>query len=124
VEFRAIGGIKLRILIADDDPIQQHFLERVLIGAGHDVCTADDGRHALAIYRTHPPFDCVVSDLEMPLMTGLELFEAIRKINPDQHFILQTSESRRLLPVQLHKPYSPKALLRALRAPVQPLLPL
>jgi CheY-like chemotaxis protein len=48
-----------------------------LQGAGHDVTVAADGRVALELARDSPP-RCVVTDLRMPGMDGLELIRALR----------------------------------------------
>ena len=120
----------IRLLLVDDDPDQLMGLEKQFLSVdGFDTFTATNGKDALAIYQDQKnlliTFDCVVTDFQMPGMTGLELIEAIRKIRSDQHVILQTSETKRLVPSsipQLHKPYPIRLLLRALRLPVQPLL--
>jgi CheY-like chemotaxis protein len=110
----------------DDDPTMIHWLEKNFLSAdGFDTYSCYSGKEALGIYKSSGPFDAVVTDFQMPGMTGVELIEAIRKIRPDQHVILQTSETKRLVPSsipQLHKPYPIRLLLRALRLPVQPLL--
>lgn len=118
----------MRLLIVDDDDAQVHFLEKQFLGVdGHDVSSHYNAKEALATYKSVGPenWDAVITDYQMPGMTGLELIEEIRKLRPDQHVILQTSETKRLVPSsipQLHKPYPIRALLRVLRLPVQPLL--
>jgi putative two-component system response regulator len=68
----------MRVLIADDDEIALLVLEEALIKAGYEVSTARNGRDALEQVRLG---GCrvVVSDWEMPEMTGLELCKAIRE---------------------------------------------
>ena len=115
----------MRLLIVDDDPDQLHFLEKSFISLdGFDTYSAVNGREALEIYKAHRPFEVVLSDWQMPLMDGVALVREIRKINPQQHCILQTSEKGILIPgcPQLHKPYGLRQLMRLLRLPVQPLL--
>jgi DNA-binding NtrC family response regulator len=120
----------MRLLLVDDDDMQIHWLEKQFLSADdHDVFSCYNAKEALETYKTTGPetFDVVITDFQMPGMTGLELIEEIRKLRPDQHVILQTSETKRLVPSsipQLHKPYPIRLLLRALRMPVQPLLPL
>lgn len=115
----------MRLLLVDDDDAQIYFLEKCFISVdGYDTYSAMNGREALEIYKAHGPFDVVITDYQMPGMTRVELILAIRKINPDQHCVLQTSEPQKLLPgvAQLKKPYLLRSLIRALRLPVQPLL--
>ena len=118
----------MRLLFVDDDDAQIHWLEKQFLSVDdHDVYSHYNAKEALETYKAVGPesFDAVITDFQMPGMTGLELIEAIRKIRPDQHVILQTSETKRLVPSsipQLHKPYPIRVLLRALRLPVQPLL--
>ena len=57
--------------------------QQILEGAGYRVTTAQDGRAALAVLDAETDVACVVSDVEMPLMGGLDLLEAIRA-RPDR----------------------------------------
>ncbi|MFI1994914.1 response regulator [Actinoplanes sp. NPDC020271] len=52
-------------------------LHRLFTGAGFSVQTAPDGHTALRAARRHPP-DVVLTDLDMPGLTGLQLCQAIR----------------------------------------------
>jgi putative two-component system response regulator len=67
----------MRILIVDDDAVSLEMLGHALQRSGHEVTTAGNGREALAIVRGG---SCrlVISDWEMPEMTGVELCRAIR----------------------------------------------
>jgi putative two-component system response regulator len=67
----------MRILIVDDDPMALEMLRHALTKAGHAVETATNGREALdALQRTGCRL--VISDWEMPEMSGVELCRAIR----------------------------------------------
>jgi len=67
----------MKVLIAEDDLVAAEFLQAVLEDAGHDVVAAPDGQEALELFRTHEP-QVVISDWEMPHMSGPELCKAIR----------------------------------------------
>ena len=64
------------IAAADDDLAVQTIVKRVLVRAGHDVSTYDDGAALVEEVRTHHP-DVVVTDNEMPVMTGLEVVRTL-----------------------------------------------
>ena len=66
-----------RILVADDSITTRALEESVLSAAGYDVVTAPDGAEALRIVEGGG-IDLVVTDVEMPRMTGLELCARIR----------------------------------------------
>ncbi len=67
----------LRILVADDNPINQTVARAVLEAAGARVETADDGDEALAQLRV-AAFDVVLMDVNMPRMDGIEAVSRIR----------------------------------------------
>jgi CheY-like chemotaxis protein/HPt (histidine-containing phosphotransfer) domain-containing protein len=71
------GARSLRVLLAEDHPINQvvatHMLERL----GHRAVVAADGRQALAAMESGP-FDLVLMDLQMPVMDGFQALAAIR----------------------------------------------
>jgi len=65
------------ILVAEDDAGTRKLLVAVLERSGHDVLQAEDGAQAWEAIRTYRP-DVVVSDINMPGMTGIELLEQVR----------------------------------------------
>jgi PAS domain S-box-containing protein len=68
---------QLRILLAEDNPINQNLTVRLLNKQGHDVVVAADGKDALAAVARQP-FDLILMDLQMPEMDGLEATGVIR----------------------------------------------
>jgi two-component system chemotaxis response regulator CheY len=66
-----------KILAVDDSRTLRELLASCLIRAGHEVYTACDGVEAMAALRLHRP-DLVITDLNMPVMNGLDFIEAAR----------------------------------------------
>lgn len=62
-----------RILVVDDDPAIRDILFDHLSFQGHKVVLASDGREALDAYRRGERFDLIVTDIEMPRLSGTEL---------------------------------------------------
>ena len=71
---RAVG---LRILLAEDEPVNRIFTVRALQKLGHTVATAADGREALAMLGRER-FDLVLMDIQMPRLNGLDATRMIR----------------------------------------------
>jgi two-component system response regulator PrrA len=71
-----------RVLVIDDEPVIRRTLERVLRPAGFDVVTAGDPDSAYAILADGP-VDAVLLDLNMPRLSGVELFIAIVRRWPE-----------------------------------------
>lgn len=80
-----------RVLLVDDDPRLLAVVGRVLAGAGHDVVSVGDGRAALDALRERE-FDVIVSDIQMPGVTGLELLRTVRERDLDVPVVLMTGE--------------------------------
>ena len=78
------------ILLADDDVNLRRVLEFQLTEAGYEVWTAQDGAEAFEIF-TNNDFDCVVTDLRMPKLSGLELLEKIKTANAEIPVIVITA---------------------------------
>lgn len=66
-----------RILAVDDSPSMRDMVCIALTGAGFEVTQASDGRQALDLARK-TEFDLVLSDVNMPVMDGIELIRALR----------------------------------------------
>lgn len=70
-------GTVATILVVDDHPTTRYLLRSVLQTEGHTVLEAPNGRSALAELSHHPEIALLVTDLEMPVMGGLELLRAL-----------------------------------------------
>src|SRR5579872_3286323 len=77
-----------RILVVDDDPTIRNILVQVLRLQGYEVEAASNGAEALERWSGDPErFDVLITDLMMPLMTGKELIERVRVLQPDVRVI-------------------------------------
>jgi CheY-like chemotaxis protein len=108
---------KLRVLAVDDDALVLFNTTSMLEELGHSVREAYNGAAALETLRQEP-FDLLITDQAMPQMTGTQLIEAARAINPGLAVILATGYAE--LPggvavegVKLDKPFTEKALASA-----------
>ena len=72
---------KYEVLVVDDDPSVRETVATVLISAGYDVAAAKDGFGALMQLRKMLP-EVIVSDLNMPQMSGYELLSVVRQRFP------------------------------------------
>jgi PAS domain S-box-containing protein len=68
----------LRVLLAEDNPVNQEVALRLLERRGHSVIVAENGRQALTAIERHK-FDLVLMDVQMPEMGGLEATQLIRE---------------------------------------------
>lgn len=110
------------ILVADDSREIRNFLEEnVLIPAGYRVRSAEDGMSALTLAREIKP-DLLITDQQMPNLTGIELIQQLKRELPHLPAILITSEGSELLVVEalragavdyLTKPFEAEHLLAA-----------
>lgn len=65
------------VLVVDDQADMRHMLQQFLSAEGYGVITADGGRAALSVLAEHQ-VDCIVLDLCMPGMTGIEVARRVR----------------------------------------------
>jgi CheY-like chemotaxis protein len=68
---------RLRLLVAEDDGLNEELMRKLLAKAGHDVRVARNGRDAVALATTGA-FDALLLDLHLPEMDGFEVVERIR----------------------------------------------
>ena len=79
-----------KVLVVDDKELMRDSVAAILSRKGHAVVTAPDARGALARIADKRP-ECVVTDLQMPGMNGLELLEEIRKIDAELPIVFMTA---------------------------------
>jgi CheY-like chemotaxis protein len=72
---------KIKLLIVDDEPTTRTLMSQIFIGLGHNVRAAEDGFAALTEIRQDVP-DLILSDLNMPGMSGFELLSVVRRRFP------------------------------------------
>ncbi len=73
-------GKPARILLVEDTPFFMKLIKGYLETSGYQVITAQDGANALEIlHKEKTSVDLIISDIEMPIMDGYELIQAIRK---------------------------------------------
>ncbi|MCW5750617.1 MAG: chemotaxis protein CheW [Alphaproteobacteria bacterium] len=70
---------KRRVLLVDDSPFFRHMLAPMLSVAGYEVTTAADARAALRYREDGQAFDVIISDIEMPGMSGFDFARAVRE---------------------------------------------
>ena len=76
-------GLKHILLVDDEEALLQSLSEGLMASDGEfEVLTAENGRKALEILRAGHRIDLMVTDLEMPVMTGFELLAQIKKEFP------------------------------------------
>lgn len=76
----------LRVLVVDDYPANLLLLSKQLTFLGHKVREAEDGVIALRLWQAHP-FDVLITDCNMPLMSGYELTKAIRQQEQERQLV-------------------------------------
>lgn len=113
-----------RVLVVDDEIHIVHVVAIKLRNNGYDVISAENGADAFKMACEEKP-DIIVTDFQMPVMTGLQLVEKLRKCEQtkDIPVIMLTArgfavenESKEKLQISefLSKPFSPKDLLRSI----------
>lgn len=82
--------MKARILVVDDEESIREFLEIMLKKEGYEVTLAEDGQKAKDLLGKKT-FDMIISDLQMPHVTGIELLKHVKDTYPDVVFMLITA---------------------------------
>lgn len=82
--------MKSRILVVDDEESIREFLEIMLKKEGYEVTLAEDGQKAKDLL-VKKSFDMIISDLQMPHVTGIELLKHVKETAPEIVFMMITA---------------------------------
>ncbi|EGR0187853.1 response regulator [Vibrio cholerae] len=119
------GNTMAKVLAVDDSISIRQMVSHTLQDAGYEVETAADGREALAKAQK-ARFDVIISDVNMPVMTGFEFVKAVRmqsqyKFTPILMLTTETSLEKKQegkavgATGWLVKPFNPETLLKTLQ---------
>jgi PAS domain S-box-containing protein len=85
------GGRGERLLYVDDDPVLVLLVQALLQRAGYEVLCLADAREALAVLAARPgDFDLVITDYNMPELSGLDVVRALRENRPGLPVIISS----------------------------------
>jgi two-component system NtrC family response regulator len=82
----------MRVLFADDETSLQELMRIELPRLGHEATVCPDGRTALAALD-RSAYDCVIVDLDMPGIGGMEVITRLREVAPDTEAVILTGKS-------------------------------
>jgi response regulator RpfG family c-di-GMP phosphodiesterase len=115
------GGTET-LLVVEDEEMLMESLRMVLVEKGYKVLSAKDGRTALKIYQEKKnDIALVLTDLGLPNISGLEMCQQIKEINPNEHIILasgyiEPNMKSELLKTRIqHFLYKPYDLIKVLK---------
>lgn len=116
---------KETVLLVDDEPMIVETGKKMIERLGYDVVSATSGRKAIDIFRDHSEnIDLVVLDMIMPGTAGIEVYQALMRVDPSARIVLTSGynidpQTRQLLDANgnsfLHKPFNIQELSFRLR---------
>jgi len=81
----------ISVVYAEDDELIRQSITRIIRRRVKEIHSAEHGKEGLELIQQHNP-DMVITDIEMPVMNGLEMIEEVRKIyGPDTPVIVVTA---------------------------------
>jgi CheY-like chemotaxis protein len=123
VELKPLPG-RYTVLVVDDDPAMLEVLSRILRRENYDLLTASDGATALEKARSTASLALLVTDYDMPGLTGNELADRVRELYPEVKILFQSGFSDLLFTEDgslgdgvafLRKPFTARGLREAAR---------
>ncbi|MFI5369067.1 MAG: response regulator [Spirochaetia bacterium] len=116
----------MTILLVEDDEIVRQVTALLLEGLGCTVIEAPGGEKALMAYKEiGAKIDCIVTDVNMPGMSGPELFGRVRELNPAARIVFCTGDISEIEKAGLRlgagvailqKPYDGRAIIQKIRS--------
>lgn len=82
---------KLKILLADDEEILREMIQKYFSRHGYEVIAFENGQKTWGFYQEKKSeLSALLTDIEMPVMNGLELIENVRRDNPNFPIVAYT----------------------------------
>ena len=113
------------VLLVDDEEVIREVCKELLENIGYRVFSARDGKEALKLYRKNrDKIDLVLLDITMPNMSGSEVYDRMKEMNPDIKVLLSSGYSidgevtdilKRGCNGFIHKPFNLNALSQKIR---------
>jgi len=86
----SLKGTLETILVVDDNALVLKVVSRIVEGANFCVLQANNGAEAIALAKSVGNIDLLLSDVDMPVMTGPELGQELKKTRKDMHVMLMS----------------------------------
>jgi DNA-binding NtrC family response regulator len=115
--------MQTKVLIVEDDNAMAQMCAKLIRRRGHTVVIAGTGQDALAMIRQAADIDVVISDVQMPQMSGMQLLVRLRALDANLPIILMTGHANLLSPSEalalgaadyIMKPFEPETLICSL----------
>ncbi len=116
-----------KALAVDDSATMRNLVKIALEGAGFSVDTAENGQQALELARKND-YDIVISDINMPIMDGLQFLREFRSFNRRTPVLMLTTETEAAKKEEakrlgatgwIVKPFKPEDLVKVVRRVVR-----
>jgi DNA-binding response OmpR family regulator len=114
-----------KLLLVEDEHVLRGLIAQFLRGEGHEIVEAADGSEGVEFFADRGPFDLVLLDLNLPILSGVEVCRSIKSQQPTQAVIICSAAildshiaALRAMNVEqfLSKPYHPMNLLQLIAA--------
>ena len=120
LETTAFGSLRLRVLVAEDNQINQLVVRALLERLGHSCQTVSNGLEAVRAVQD-APFDMVLMDVQMPEMDGVEATRAIRSLKGEFADLPIIAVTANVLPGDATR-YAREGMNGVISKPIEPAL--
>lgn len=108
----------MKVLVVDDEVAILNLLKSFLVGKGMEVDTAVDGLEGLRM-SVKNDYHVVITDVQMPGISGIVLINELLKLKPNQRFVIITGHPLGAAPFPVfHKPFNLEDIFEALNVEV------
>lgn len=88
VEYLLKFSGNITLLYAEDEPLHQQVMLRYLSRYFKEIDTVSNGREALERFNSAKEYDLIITDINMPIMSGMKLIQEVKRVDQDQEVIV------------------------------------